>query len=522
MRSSSRGQRHSRQKKRGKEKSSSCDPQQIFQVFLILLCVIVLYELVLPLLTAKGSSTLQGDPMEHYVGISDSALRCCDVKSGQSRALVTEVSECAHLCTQNDECMSFDYDAGMCYLKRVLSKTIPVGINGLCKREHAEECARWTHYDFSFKPVKQEQAPVAEDINSPSDTIHICSLVTTGDRSDTRYIEGWQLLTKSALLRTEHPLHFHLVVDDGAKRQMLEFLGKISKENYDIGIKEIPMGCATWTFYKSEELKSLTQQVMNKNKMKYKFPRWLPAIMRKLFFSGYVEADVCLLLDSDQIIMRDLIYLWKRQKELLTPTTFASVTGLRNIAEIRRYCDDKDMPNNCHPEYYLTSSVAFYNLKYMKAQNWNDMVMNEVTAMIKEYPQWESLLGDQDLLNRMVGVYPEHFTILPCEWNCFFYDWQEREHDHRKGQHPKTCPHAQCGIVHFNHWSERNREQFFAKYREGLLEVQPHYLSYCAADSDRGEITRGIQSITYDKGQRLEDFKEYRRLHPDGTTPKER
>ena len=54
------------------------------------------------------------------------------------------------------------------------------------------------------------------------DTIHLCSLVTTADRSDTRYIEGWTLLTKSALLRTEHKIHFHLVVDEGAKKQMLE------------------------------------------------------------------------------------------------------------------------------------------------------------------------------------------------------------------------------------------------------------------------------------------------------------
>jgi len=417
-------------------------------------------------------------------------------------------------------------------LKRILSSHAPSGINGLCLEEHAEECARWSHYDFSPKAAESEPsqqqfavqaAPSSSHVSSDSisETVHICSLVTTKDRSETRYIEGWSLLTKSALLRTEHPLHFHLVVDDGAKTQMLDFLGKISGETYELGVKKIEMGCATWTFYDSEQLKALTQQVMKTNNMKYRFPRWLPAIMRKMFFGGYVEADVCLLLDSDQIIMRDIYYLWKRQKELLTPTTFASVTGLRNIAEIRRYCDDKDMPNNCHPEYYLTSSVAFYNLKYMKSQNFNEMVMNEVTAMIKEYPNWESLLGDQDLLNRMAGVYPENFTILPCEWNCFYYDWQEREGDHMAGRHPKTCPNPQCGIVHFNHWSERNRHQFFAKYREGLLEVQPHYLKYCAAEDNRGEITQGIKSITYDKGQRLKDFKEYRIMYPDGTTPKE-
>ena len=82
--------------------------------------------------------------------------------------------------------------------------------------------------------------------------------------------------------------------------------------------------------------------------------------------------------------------------------------------------------------------------------------------MIKEYPNWESLLGDQDLLNRMAGVYPENFTILPCEWNCFYYDWQEREGDHMAGRHPKTCPNPQCGnkwIFFINHIS-KNEESF--------------------------------------------------------------
>ena len=77
--------------------------------------------------------------------------------------------------------------------------------------------------------------------------------------------------------------------------------------------------------------------------------------LRKLFFSAYLKADTCLLLDTDQVIMRDLRYLWDKRKELLTPTTYAAVTGLRNIAEIRRYCDNKGMPKNCHPHLYLTS-----------------------------------------------------------------------------------------------------------------------------------------------------------------------
>ena len=44
--------------------------------------------------------------------------------------------------------------------------------------------------------------------------------------------------------------------------------------------------------------------------------------------------------------------------------------------------------------------------------------------------------------------YPEKFTSMPCEWNCFYYDWQEREGDHQAGRHPQTCPNPQCGKHH--------------------------------------------------------------------------
>jgi len=148
MRSVNRQPRHGRQKTRGKK--SSCNSQRICEAFIILTVVIVLYEFVVPFFTSHGfnSGKLSRNAIDDYVGIENAALRCCEVKSGQARALVSTISECASLCSQNVECMSFDYDSGMCYLKRILSNHAPAGLNGLCKKEHAEECHKWSHYDF--------------------------------------------------------------------------------------------------------------------------------------------------------------------------------------------------------------------------------------------------------------------------------------------------------------------------------------------------------------------------------------
>lgn len=122
----------------------------------------------------------------------------------------------------------------------------------------------------------------------------------------------------------------------------------------------------------------------------------------------------------------------------------------------------------------------------------------------------------------LLSRYAKHFTLLPCEWNCFYFDWQERKGDHDLGRNPSTCPHPQCGIVHFNHFSETNRHHFFRKVnrqfswprfrsslffqlREGIKEIQPHYFHYCAIDNRNLEITKGLTDLTYDEDKRLSE-----------------
>ena len=39
----------------------------------------------------------------------------------------------------------------------------------------------------------------------------------------------------------------------------------------------------------------------------------------------------------------------------------------------------------------------------MRQQGWNKLIMKELDDILTDYPDWESLLGDQDVLNRMVA-----------------------------------------------------------------------------------------------------------------------
>ena len=40
----------------------------------------------------------------------------------------------------------------------------------------------------------------------------------------------------------------------------------------------------------------------------------------------------------------------------------------------------------------------------MREMDWNKLIVKEIQDIYTEYPNWETLLGDQDVLNRMVGM----------------------------------------------------------------------------------------------------------------------
>lgn len=110
------------------------------------------------------------------------------------------------------------------------------------------------------------------------------------------------------------------------------------------------------------------------------------------------EADVCLYLDSDTLIVGDITALWQTD---LTDTYVAGVFD--DIAPVREHTVADEIPGI---DTYINSGVLLMNLALMRERN----IQRELLKDVKKY-----LVVDQDLLN--VCCYG-HIRLLSPEYNC--------------------------------------------------------------------------------------------------------
>ena len=146
-----------------------------------------------------------------------------------------------------------------------------------------------------------------------------------------------------------------------------------------------------------------------------------PCACQRLFLHTLLPLSVekILYVDSDTLILVDILELWNVFETQFTSNTIAAMAGEHELTSEHAYYKNQAQ----HPYYDkgvhgLNSGVLLLDLRKLRLNPWEEE--------LEMYRQLYSLqFYDQDLLNIYFGIHPERLVLLSCEWNyrhdhCFF------------------------------------------------------------------------------------------------------
>ncbi|XP_077548344.1 glucoside xylosyltransferase 2-like [Haemaphysalis longicornis] len=160
-----------------------------------------------------------------------------------------------------------------------------------------------------------------------------------------------------------------------------------------------------------------------------------PCSSQRLFLPGALaEVDAVIYADSDVLFLSPIEDLW-HFFDTMNDSQLAAMAP-----EGEDYSTNWYRKNAEHPFYQplgLNSGVMLMNLTRMRAFPW-ERWMNRLLRKYTNVIPW----GDQDILNILFSIHPEHLLVFPCSWNY--------RTDHCDNDTFDTCSDRAPAVLHGN------------------------------------------------------------------------
>ncbi|XP_024945273.1 LARGE xylosyl- and glucuronyltransferase 2 isoform X2 [Cephus cinctus] len=250
--------------------------------------------------------------------------------------------------------------------------------------------------NISNGAAKVDQVNVSlnnDRIKEKCESIHI-AIVCAG------YNSTFSLATvvKSIVFYRTKPLHFHLIVDEIAKRTL-----KILFRTWNLPH-------VTVTFYKAEEWIPGVAWIPNKH---YSGVYGL----LKLILPAALHEDKVLVLDTDVTVLTDIAKLWQ---------LFHEFNNDHWIGLVENQSDwyIKQLSYRLNPWPALgrgfNTGVMLMHLQRLRDRDFYQLWKNITINVLRTIP--ETHLADQDILNAVIKEYPSIIQRLTCTWNIQLSD----------------------------------------------------------------------------------------------------
>ncbi|GJD10757.1 Glycosyltransferase-like protein LARGE2 [Galdieria sulphuraria] len=274
----------------------------------------------------------------------------------------------------------------------------------------------------------------------------------------------------SSLVMSSSPnvkFHFHLISD---KKGL-----NAAKNWYTLWNS----ACAVWNIYdiESSKLSKALDQFhsLTGGKMRTAVHYHGKEALWKLLLPSFLQSDNLLVLDTDMIILRDVLELWHRWR--LT----------RQSVHLGMPCMSRDnswlypLWREIFPEngtLHCMSGTLLMRPRKMRQENWINVVASSTNKILEDFPGWTAISADQDIFNLVAKSIPEKVTNIGCEWNCY-YTWFAKFLS--ANEMPISCSHRRCAILHYNNRSYtnwwHNRTSFFQRFWDAYENFPVSYLN---------------------------------------------
>ncbi|XP_064395181.1 xylosyl- and glucuronyltransferase LARGE2s-like [Halichondria panicea] len=246
------------------------------------------------------------------------------------------------------------------------------------------------HRQRKLYKLSEEQFSMTR--SSHCETIHI-AIVAVGYST----IRSVVILVKSILFYRHNALHFHFVSDDSGK-YVLQTLFETWK-----------LPAVDTSFYAAAMAQEKVAWIPNSHYsgvfglMKLTIPSLLPLSVQKV-----------IVLDTDLMLTSDILSLWRYFEVILAEVKLLGLVENQSDWYFGNLWEGhKPWPALGRG---FNTGVMLFNLKQMRAHNWNGLWNTVTTKTLMEYEL--TALADQDIINAIILEGQNLHYVLPCFWNA--------------------------------------------------------------------------------------------------------
>ncbi|XP_014601591.1 PREDICTED: glycosyltransferase-like protein LARGE2 isoform X2 [Polistes canadensis] len=257
------------------------------------------------------------------------------------------------------------------------------------------------------------------------------------------YNSTFSLVTvvKSILYHRTKPLHFHLIVDEIAKRTLI-------------------------TLFKTWDLPSVQVSY-------YRAEKWVPKVswipnrhysgvygLLKLILPEAMGESKILVLDTDVTILNDVTILWKMFEKFNPNQTLG-------LAENQSRWYLKSFSYGQQPWPALgkgfNTGVMLMHLHRLRISKFRDLWVTTTKRVLGSIQ--ETTLADQDIINAVIKEHPEIVARIDCTWNVQLSDHATSESCYQRGN--------RLNIIH---WNSPRKQDVNNKYADEFLKWHRMFL----------------------------------------------
>jgi lipopolysaccharide biosynthesis glycosyltransferase len=247
----------------------------------------------------------------------------------------------------------------------------------------------------------------------------------------------------SLLMASHGPLRINLVLNSFLFTKVHLLIGELTAGD--------ALSCVDFNLLGGKDFMKLTVEL---NRMlassKYHTSHYSAAFTLLKLFIPHVFSNIAnviepatVFIDSDTVFLDDVQKFWKSIKKsgLLGKSALVGVIAPEDAPRVRSYFTEPNRDHNGDSKLYAQGGVLCFNL--LQAQQYRVLLDVSAANMVLEYPDFDSSVADQDIVNRLMHDARDKVAVLPCRWNYDFSSWNESA-----GQ-SRTC-NQPPGIAHFN------------------------------------------------------------------------
>ncbi|GAB1865524.1 Glycosyltransferase-like protein LARGE1 [Camponotus japonicus] len=313
-----------------------------------------------------------------------------------------------------------------------------------------------------------ERSRLANNVEVKCDTIHI-AMVCAG------YNSTFALVTvvKSILFYRTNPLHFHLLVDEIARRTLSTLF-----QTWDLPHVNV-------TFYGAEVWMPKVSWIPNTH---YSGVYGL----LKLILPDAIQEDKILVLDTDVTIMSDVYSLWKMFESFSTVEILGLIENQSNWYVKALSYGQRPWPALGRG---FNTGVMMMHLRRLRDRKFASL-WESVTKRVLGYIP-ETSLADQDVINAVINEQPNIVHEIDCTWNIQLSDHTISD----------TC-YRDTNRINILHWNSPRKQNVhnkhineFRKLHRVFLEMDGNLLRKRLFGCDKHESV-----LPYDESSPCREF----------------